>query len=169
MVGRAEIMGLFSPKRGVKRIRHTGTWNGNPLTAAAGIAACRLYRAGEPQRKAAQMASMLREKGNEVLRERGISGRLYSRSIVHVYLGPVEYEPADNTLPPCREIPELDEAATALRHRLCLHLLDRGVATMEGKLFVLSMVHSEEDIDLTVSALAASLDAMIAEGSLEKR
>lgn len=169
LVGRSDIMGLFSPKIGAQRIRHTGTWNGNPLAAAAGIAACRLYLNGEPQQKAAQMASLLRQKGNEVFRERGISGRLYGRSIVHIYLGPLEYEPSDNTLPPCRDVPELDLAATTLRHQLCLQLLDRGIATMEGKLFVLSMVHSEEDIDLTVKALADSLDAMIAEGSLEKR
>jgi glutamate-1-semialdehyde 2,1-aminomutase len=168
LVGRADILDLFSPRRGAQRIRHTGTWNASPITAAAGVAACRLYQTGEPQQKAAEVAAVLRKKGNQVFRERGVSGRLYSRSIVHTYLGPVEYEPADDTSPPCAQVPELDAAATALRHRLCLHLLQRGVATMEGKLFILSMAHTEEDVDLTVRALADSLDAMVAEGTLEK-
>jgi glutamate-1-semialdehyde 2,1-aminomutase len=168
LAGRADIFDLFNPKRGTLRIRHTGTWNASPITAAAGIAACRLYQTGEPQQKAAQAAAILRQKGNQVFRERGISGRLYGRSIVHTYFGPVEYEPPDDTSPPCAQVPELDAAATALRHRLCLHLLQRGVATMEGKLFVLSMAHTEEDIDLTVRALADSLDAMVTEGTLDK-
>ena len=167
-MGRADILDLFSPKRGAQRIRHTGTWNGNPLTAAAGVAACRLYRTGEPQQKAAQAAARLRQKGNQVFQERGISGRLYGRSIVHIYLGPIEYEPDDDTMPPCRNVPEMDPASLAIRHRLCLHLLHRGVATLEGRLFICSMAHNDEDIDFTVKALADSLDAMVAEGTLEK-
>jgi hypothetical protein len=39
---------------------------------------------------------------------------------------------------------------------------------MEGKLFVLSMAHTEEDIDLTVRVLADSLDAMVSEGTLDQ-
>ena len=168
LVGRADILNLFSPKRGAQRIRHTGTWNGNPITAAAGVAACRLYRTGEPQQKAAQAAAHLRRKGNQVFQERAISGRLYGRSIVHIYLGPIEYEPDDDTMPPCRNVPEIDPASLAIRHRLCLHLLHRGVATLEGRLFICSMAHNDEDIDFTVKALADSLDAMVAEGTLEK-
>jgi glutamate-1-semialdehyde 2,1-aminomutase len=168
LVGRADILDLFNPKRGAQRIRHTGTWNASPITAAAGIAACRLYQTGEPQRKAAQAAAMLRKKGNQVFRERGVSGRLYGRSIVHTYFGQVEYEPSDDTSPPCAQVPELDSAAIALRHRLCLQLLQRGVATMEGRLFVLSMAHNEDDVDLTVRTLADALDAMVAEGTLDK-
>ncbi|GAI90073.1 unnamed protein product, partial [marine sediment metagenome] len=88
VVGRADIMDVLNPELPIEqRIRHTGTWNANPLTAAAGVAACKLYLEGEPQRKARELADYLRGKGNKVLKERSISGRLYSRSIVHLYLG----------------------------------------------------------------------------------
>jgi len=168
LVGRADILSLFNPRRDLPSIRHSGTWNGSPIIAAAGVAACRLYQTGKPQQKAAQAAARLRCEGNKVFQRLDISGRLYGRSIVHTYFGPIEYEPNDDTMPPCRNVPELEPEALALRHRLCLHLLHRGVATLEGRLFVCTMAHTDEDTDLAVKALADSLDAMVAEGTLKK-
>jgi glutamate-1-semialdehyde aminotransferase len=52
--------------------------------------------------------------------------------------------------------------------RLSHHLLHRGVSTLQGRLFVLSSAHTEADIDKTIAALEASLEAMISEGSLER-
>jgi len=161
--GRADIMDMLKPKSPPQpSLRHSGTWNANPLTAAAGIAACKLYLGGEPQKKARELGARLREKGSQTLKERGISGRLYGRTIIHLYLGPIDYEPSDNTLPPTNNIQKLIAGAPAKR-KLCLHLLHRGVANMEGKLFVLSAVHTEEDINQTAEAFGASLDAMVAE------
>jgi len=37
---------------------------------------------------------------------------------------------------------------------------------MAGRFFILSTAHTEEDIDQTVQAFADSLDAMIAEGTI---
>lgn len=42
--------------------------------------------------------------GNKVLKERNINGHLYSRTIVHFYLGPIDYEPSGDTMPPTRDI-----------------------------------------------------------------
>ncbi|GAI79542.1 unnamed protein product, partial [marine sediment metagenome] len=158
--GRADIMDMLKPKASPQQcVGHSGTWNGNPLTAAAGITACKLYIGGEVQKRANQLGAYLRERGNQVLKERGISARLYGRNIIHFYLGPIDYETSDNTLPPTRDVHKL-MARTPTQERLCLHLLHRGVATMEGRLFVLSAAHTEEDIDQTVKALCDSLDAM---------
>ena len=170
IAGRADIMGVFSPKTPPeRRIIHTGTWNGNPLTCAAGVAACKLYRSGEVQRKTAQLAAYFRQRGNKALKERGISGRLYSRSIVHLYLGPIDYEPSDDTLPPTKDIRKImNPAMMPIRIRFGLHLLQRGIATMSGRFFILSAAHTEQDIDQTIQAFGDSLDAMIAEGSLSK-
>jgi len=166
--GRADILDMLKPKAPPQQfVTHPGTWNANPLTAAAGIAACKLYIGGEVQRRANQLGAYLRERGNQALKERGINGRLYSRSIVHIYLGPTDYEPSNDTLPPTKDIYKL-MAGTPTKQRLCLHLLHRGVATMGGRLFILSAAHTEEDIDQTVKALCDSLDAMIAEGTLNQ-
>lgn len=166
--GRADIMDMLKPKTPPQpSLRHSGTWNANPLTAAAGIAACKLYLNGEPQKKAREMGNYLREKGNQALKKRGVSGRLYGRTIVHLYLGPIDYEPSDDTLPPTKDVQKLiGEGAT--KENLCLHLLHRGVTTMGGRFFVMSAVHTKEDIDQTVEALGSSLDAMLADGVLQK-
>jgi len=166
--GRADIMDILKPKPPPQQfLFHTGTWNANPLTAAAGVAACKLYKGGEVQRRVNQLGAYLREKGNQALKERGIDGRLYGRSIVHLYLGPIDYEPSDDTLPPTMDIRQLMAGAT-MRMRLCLHLLHRGIATMGARLFILSIAHNEEDIDETVKAFGDSLDAMVAEGTLSQ-
>ena len=166
--GRADIMDILKPKAPPQQfLFHSGTWNANPLTAAAGVAACRLYRSGEVQQKVNELGAYLRRKGNQALKERGISGSLYGRSIVWLYLGPTDYEPSDDTLPPTRDVRKL-MAGASTKARLCLHLLHRGVSTMAGRFFILSVAHTEEDIDQTVKALGHSLDAMLAEGTLNK-
>ena len=170
LVGRADIfepLDLKAPPE--KRIRHSGTWNANPLAAAAGVAACKILRTGEPQRKAAQAAARLREGGNRVFKDNNISGRLYGRNIVHIYLGPIDFEPPNDTLPPTKEVKKLVNPALApIRNRLCLHLLQLGIATLQARFFVMSMAHTKEDIEMTVKAFANSLDAMVAEGMLKR-
>jgi glutamate-1-semialdehyde aminotransferase len=50
-------------------------------------------------------------------------------------------------------------------------MLNRGVSILTAigsAYFVMSAAHSKEDVDRTVQAFAASLDAMLAEGSIPK-
>jgi len=172
LVGRADIMDALSPRAPAgRRVLHSGTWNANPLLCAAGIAACKIYKTGEPQKRVTQLAAYFRKKGNKALKERGIGARLYSRSIVHLYLGPIDYEPPDDTMPPTRDMQKIFKQGSwqdPVRARLNLHLLRRGIATMMGRLFVLSAAHTEEDIGRTVEALVESLEAMTAEGTLTR-
>jgi glutamate-1-semialdehyde 2,1-aminomutase len=169
LVGRADIFEALStniPKE--LRAEHTGTWNGNPLTSAAGIACLSLCQSGELQKKVNKMSAYLREKGNQVFKEKGVSGRLYGRSITHIYLGPFDFEPTDEAFPPTKDHEKIMSPADT-KVRLGLHLLHRGIASQSGRLFNMSSAHTEEDIDKTVEALADSLEAMIAEGTLPTR
>ena len=166
LVGRADILAPFSldaPKD--KRVMHSGTWNGNPMTCAAGIACLNIVKTGEPQKKANEMAAEMRRKANMQIREKGIDAWLYGRSITHLYLGPIEKEPADETQPPTDDVDHIMGMLPA-KERLCIHLLHRGVATLSARVFVMSAVHTEADVDKTVSALIDSLVAMKAEGAL---
>ena len=168
LLGQADIMDILRPKASPQQfLSHTGTWNANPLTAAAGIAACKLYVGGEVQRRANQLGAYLRERGNQALRERGINACLYGRSIVHLYIGPIDYEPSDDTMPPTRDVHKI-MAGMPMKLRLCLHLFHRGVSNRRARHFILSAAHTKEDIDQTVKAFGDSLDAMIAEGTLNK-
>jgi len=167
VAGRADIFdGLKPGDVAGTYIGHTGTWNANPLTSAAGVAACELYSDGSPQKKAVEMGSYLREAGNRVLREKGIDGRLYGRTIIHTYFGPIEYQPDNEYSPPSKSVETIigDSSTGALKSLLGLHLLQRGVATMGGRFFVLSAAHSEADADRTIGAFAEALDDMKHEG-----
>jgi glutamate-1-semialdehyde aminotransferase len=72
-------------------------------------------------------------------------------------------------MPPTKDIDKImDPARLPIWARLCLHLLQRGIATMNGEFFILSDAHTKEDIDRTIEAFSDSLDAMIAEGTLNQ-
>ncbi|MFW6103331.1 MAG: hypothetical protein ACOC7M_03415, partial [Chloroflexota bacterium] len=126
------------------------------------------YLDGTPQRQAVAMARRFRDRGNEVLRRLGIQGRFYSRSIVHLYLGPVEQEPATFDFQgPSTDVTRLMAAEyEGVKTGLGLHLLERGVASFRGAMYVFSSAHTEQDVDFTLEALEKSLIAMRNEGSL---
>ncbi|MEZ4588811.1 MAG: aminotransferase class III-fold pyridoxal phosphate-dependent enzyme [Gemmatimonadales bacterium] len=168
LIGRADVMALFSPATPPARlVSHGGTWNAVPLTCAAGIAACDLYLDGEPQRVLAERAAQFRHDGNLMLERIGVSGRLYARSVAHIYLGPIEGDPADDTAVPTPDLAKLVNPAAAPAHRrLDLHLLHRGVASMRGEALIFSAAHTEADVAATVAALEDSLLAMRDEGTL---
>jgi glutamate-1-semialdehyde aminotransferase len=163
-------MEAFNPKVGPERcIRHTGTWNANPLACASGIAACKMHLNGEPQRKAAEIGAYLRQKGTSILKKRNISGRLYGRTTIHFYFGPLDYEPSDETLPPTLDVRKhMNPTMIPIKSRLCLHLLQRGVATLGGRFFIMMSVHTKEDVDQTMDVLDDALSAMIEEGTVSK-
>ena len=168
LVGRADIMEALSSKTPVnRRVVHTGTWNANPLTCAAGIACLKLCRDGKPQKKANELAVYLQEKGNQVFKGKGINGWLYGHNITHVYLGPFDFEPG-NTTPPTKDMSKI-MAELSTKTRLGHHLLQRNISTMAGRLFIFSCVHTIEDIDKTIKALGDSLDTMIEEGSIKSQ
>ena len=168
IVGRSDVFEAFNPGTPAERsMRHSGTWNGNPLLSSAGVAACTIYKDGEPQRKAREMGTYLREQGNKMLKDKKISGRLYGRTIIHLYLGPFDFEPDSDYSPPTRDVQKImSEEMTAVKALLSLHLMHRGIATMGGRFFILSAAHTRQDIDQTVEALASSLDDLVAEGLL---
>lgn len=168
IVGRADVFESFNPKAPAERyMRHTGTWNGNPLLCSAGVAACKMYLDGEPQKKAREMGTYLREKGNQILRKQNISGRLYGRTIIHLHFGPIDFEPDNEYSPPTKDVSRIvSKEMAAVKTLLGLHLMHRGIATMGGRSFILSSVHTKQDIDQTMEAFASSIDDMLAEGVL---
>lgn len=112
------------------------------------------------------MADRFRRDANAMFRRIGANARCYGRSIVHLYLGAVDREPADDTQAPAAVDQLMDPAKTPLHQRLDLHLLLRGVASMRGEVFCFSAAHDAAAVTRTVAALEESLAAMVAEGTL---
>src|SRR5499433_3100285 len=83
VTGRADLMGHLSRGGG-----HPGTHNAHPVSAAAGIAALRACRSGEPQEHAARLAATLRDGLTKALAEAGVPGRAYGESSTfHLLIG----------------------------------------------------------------------------------
>ena len=170
IVGRADIMERFSIKDPewdrYKRVPHSGTFNANPLCAATGIATLKILSTGEPQRRAGEMAVLLRDNMDRVIKGRGINGCAYGDGgVVHLYFGRCELsDRCDRSI--CLNSDKVRPGDVG--EALCINLTLNGVHTVNRAFdFFVSSVHSEEDIMRSVEAFDISLGTMISERILQ--
>src|SRR6185437_8547271 len=72
VAGRADILAHLEIRPGKLKMRHPGTFNANPLSAAAGIAALQTLADGDLCRRANAVTARLRRELNTLFEERGI-------------------------------------------------------------------------------------------------
>src|SRR5207237_9608573 len=77
VAGRADVLAGLEFRPGKPKMRHPGTFNANPLSAAAGVATLELVATGEPCRKANETARLLRQRLNAMFAERGADWAAY--------------------------------------------------------------------------------------------
>ena len=162
IAGRADVMELLSPTgRGGIKVPHSGTFNANPLSAAAGLAALAELATGEPQRAADRAAARLRDGFNRVLAELGIAGAAYGiGSLFHLHLGTGIELAADGSVARFdRAALAADAKANPVNGELRARLLELGIDFMRAG-GMCSSAHGDADIDATVEAGRAVLAAM---------
>jgi glutamate-1-semialdehyde 2,1-aminomutase len=169
VVGRADIMERLAFKEDPTwnrkaRVAHAGTYNANPLAAAAGIAMLTLIGDGEAHRRANQTAEALRQELGGVWRRLGIPGCVYGEASTINYS--LEAAVGSAPLPGSRDHRRLQvlsnpEVYHALRCALILNGVD--ICPMHGWV---STVHTEEDVQRTVQAFEKSLLLMREDGLL---
>ena len=171
IIGRADIMDLMSFKdpewNKYKRVFHPGTFAGNPLCAAAGIATLKILATGEPQKQATAITTMLRQGLGRVLEQKGVEGCSYSEfSCCHIYFGSCEQrEHCDRVV--CLNDNKIRPENVGNALHLCLTL--NGVHTIgRGWDLYVSAVHNEQDVSETVNAFESSIDTMIDHGILQR-
>lgn len=170
IAGRKDIMDLFLLKdeewNRYQRVSHSGTFNANPLCAAAGIAYLKIIATGEPTRVANQKARQLRDALQRQMDERGIAGCAYDSgfSVVHVYFGNCHrMGQCDRVV--CLNADKTRDPGTG--QALFMNLALNGVKTpTRGYDSFLSAVHTEDDLKKTVAAFGDSLDALLEEKNL---
>jgi glutamate-1-semialdehyde 2,1-aminomutase len=148
------------------RVAHPGTYNANPLSAAAGIAALTLCATGEQQRRADNTAAAIARGMNAVFRDESVAGCVYGQSsMLHIALGMTQQPPDGYTWGwralPCSPPPVAREAAQALR----LGMINEGVHLM-GDGMMVSSAHTDDDTARTIDAFRATLRAMKTDGLL---
>jgi glutamate-1-semialdehyde 2,1-aminomutase len=153
VAGRADLMEHLALAPGdPRRVAHPGTHNAHPLSAAAGIAALRRCRSGEPQGYAAGLAAALRVGLTSVLAEADVPGSAYGESSTfHLFIG----QPGEPERASLRAL-KAGGMSPELAAELHTAMLLEGVHLFHGSGF-LSAAHTEQDVERTVAAFAASL------------
>lgn len=168
VAGTADIMDMIqhtgdSAWDSSHRVAHQGTFNANPLSAAAGTTALELVVTTNVNARADAMAQRLKDGLNRLLATMEIPGCANGvASLVHVTLG-AQHE-CDGEI--CQLPAEQIEAAMTPQRSSALKraLINAGVDPMGGRGCIVSATHTEQDIDHTVEAYEDAFTAMRAEG-----
>jgi glutamate-1-semialdehyde 2,1-aminomutase len=160
IVGRADIMsGLaMRPDAGwnrTGRVAHAGTYNANPLSAAAGLAMLTEIAAGAHHVQADRSAGVLRDELNRVWRRLGVPGCVYGEASILNYS--LERDLCAPPVPGAGEHRRLQvmaepDAYHALRCALILNGVD--ICPLHGWV---SAVHTDADIADTVRGFEKAL------------
>ncbi len=140
-----------------RHILHPGTFNANPLSAAAGSAMLRLIAGGEAQAKAAATARALAQGMSEAIARHGLRGSVHGESsILHIALG--AHAPTLNELPGilARGDGARLRGDRSLGPKLRRAMLVHGVDLM-GTTMIVAAAHTDEDVERTVAAFDRSL------------
>lgn len=168
VAGRREILdqlAFLAPGATGEKVGHPGTFNANPLSAAAGVACLAEIGDGSHQARASALAARLRAGMNGELCRLGIPGYVYGQSSeFRVVLAGTSVPEATDYDPHDLPLKLLEDGMPAERQRqMTMALLNRGIHFF-GNGGMTSSVHTEADIDQTIEAWSATLVEMSAEG-----
>lgn len=170
LAGRKQIMDLISineQRAGQyhKRMPHPGTFNANPLTAAAGIAMLNIIRTGQPQKHVNALAAKLRAGLIDLFDHHRLDWAAYGEySDVKLLLGHGRRDVRAADFDPYQwDYRKLDGGDPDLARHLRCGLLLAGVDFMGNHAF-LSTAHSDDDIDATIAAFDQTIGWMKADG-----
>lgn len=163
LCGRADLLdALAFGNRHGQKMKHPGTFNGNPLSAAAGCAALDALANGVACRQANTTAQALRKKLNELFARKSVPWIAYGEfSMIHIlpnYKGPVST--GDAFIPCGGDYRQLDSEQPAyLKHAFRAALLTHGVDWF-GWSGMTSAVHTEADLNETVNAFEQTIELL---------
>jgi glutamate-1-semialdehyde 2,1-aminomutase len=162
VAGRADVLAQIEVRPGKPKMRHPGTYNANPLSAAAGVAALTLVADGQPCRHATAMGRLMRRRLNDLFADRGDDWIAYGEfsmfRLLPNYDGP--RPDGDDFIPYGGDLNKLDGPAdVALRNAFRTAMLLRGVDFF-GLAGMTTAAHTEEDVERTVAAVGGALDLL---------
>lgn len=170
--GRADLMRTLAFGREARlKIRHPGTYNANPLSAAAGIAMLREVAQTDACEQASRAGARLRALLNRTFRHTAVPWIAYGQHsmiwIVPDYDGPAVSEDG-SAVPYAGELHRLDAGRPAHQTQaLRMALLLEGVDWF-GWGGMTSTAHTTEVIDETATAFARAIERLRACGCLDE-
>lgn len=172
VAGREDLLELLdfeaAARNGRAKIGHQGTYNANPLTAAAGVAALTIIAETDACERASRSAASLRSSLNAVIEDAGVPWAAYGEfSMFHIFTNPKgraikagEFDPLDH------DFEELALKPKETIHKLRLALLINGVDVTGWPGGTVSVAHGEADMSHTAEAFARALHLLRQDGEL---
>jgi glutamate-1-semialdehyde 2,1-aminomutase len=173
VAGRKDILDLldFQVTKASERekISHQGTFNANPLSAAAGVAALEIVGTTDACAQANRYGETLRRGINEIFEEEHVPWAAYGTfSTFHIFANPDR-----QSIVPTRFDP-LEQSAEALAgnrqagvvHKLRLAMMTGGVDFNGSPGGIVSATHGQPEMDDTLNALRNSIRLLKQEGEI---
>ncbi|MGA8760473.1 MAG: aspartate aminotransferase family protein [Stellaceae bacterium] len=173
VAGRKDILDLldFQVTKAADRekIAHPGTFNANPLSAAAGEAALEIVGTTDACARANRYGETLRRHINEVFEEERVPWAAYGTfSMLHIFtnpdrvpLKPTEFDPHQQ---PTAALTGNRQADVV--HKLRLAMMTNGVDFSASPGGLVSATHSEAELEDTIAALRRTVHMLKQEGEI---
>ena len=172
VVGRKEILDdldfSVAKERGREKIQHPGTFNGNPVSAAAGRAALEVVRDTDACEHASAFGAELRAGLNKVLEDENVPWAAYGTfSSFHVFMNPrnraitpSKFDPLDY------DYAELKDRPAEVVNKIRLAMLINGVDIHGWPGGMSSAANTEADLPVTLDAWRETIRMLKREGEL---
>jgi len=154
---------------GREKVAHQGTFNANPLAAAAAVAMLEEVATGEPNARADHAGKRLRNGMNEVLKDERAAWAVYGEaSMFHIFtnprriaLDPLDFDPGSLGF---AGLKGAKDAATA--NKLRLAMLVAGVDIMGAPGGLISAAHDDAAVDRTIEGFRSAVRMLKTEGDI---
>ena len=172
VVGNREILDALdfdaAPASGREKIQHQGTYNANPISAAAGAAALSIIETTDACQQANAYGERLRDRLNQLFTEKDVPWAAYGTfSGFHIFtnsnnlnINPEAFDPT------VIDWQELKNNPAGLSHKLRLAMLINGVDITGWPGGTISAVHTDTDLEQTVDAFRESISMLRAEDAI---
>jgi len=173
IAGRKDILDLLDFKVAKaadrEKITHQGTFNANPLSAAAGVAALEVVGTTDACVHANRYADTMRQRINEVFEEEHVPWAAYGMfSNFHIFTNPDRSAIVPTRFDPHAVPPEafFDKRQAGLVHKFRLAMMTGGVDFSGSPGGVISATHGEAELEDTLKALRNTVRMLKQEGEI---
>ncbi len=174
VAGRADILDHLdfqaAADRSFEKIHHPGTFNANPLSAAAGAKTLQIIASTDATDRAASFGARLRPRLNQVFADRGLAWAAYGEQASFFVFMNAKGQAVDplNFDPLAIPYQEIKAKPPGLMNRLRLALLIGGVDISGSGGGVISATHDDNDLERTVTAFDQAAAMLMAEEDLPR-
>jgi glutamate-1-semialdehyde 2,1-aminomutase len=173
VAGRKDVLDLLdfgvTKAAGKEKIAHPGTFNANPLSAAAGVATLEIIATTDACARANAYGDRLRARMNEVLEDEKLNWAVHgSYSGFHLFTNPQNADITPSDFDASAFIPTMlgRVRGEGITTQIRMGMLVNGVDINSGPSGVISATHGDEEMATTVDAFRVTLRALRREGAL---